>query len=232
MLTAQHILTAFNVLEDAGLRPPPGLSDPARRARSAKVWAASMTHLTDAQLTHAIAAFLRRTDRDARFWPTPGALLDCLDSGPTADDLWGHLLGCLRLYGTYKSPLDPGQRVEDVHASDPRLDHGVFVLHEDPAICSRLWRGLHAIGGWTGLRELPADPTAQAPMAAAFRRAVDAQVKSERAGTAKLIGSRTAIGADSWEPMLSSGRGRALLEQRRSAGLLPVSSENAPEVAS
>ena len=91
ILTVDHLLEAFLLLEACGYRTPPALGDDLERG--AAVWAAMLEDMTPAELQASLKLYM--TDATA-FWPTPGQLLQRLprrrlDELDDSDSAWGQV---------------------------------------------------------------------------------------------------------------------------------------------
>ena len=144
MPTLNAILLAFTSLESAGFLLPRTMETDEGLAKGGMVWSEVLHDVADEDFAAAVVTFMR--EAQARWWPTPGQLLQLvpgrrLAAIDDADDAWGQVCRLARVHGSYVPPeLTMAQAV-----------------------------GVNAIGGWRAFCVL--DEADDAAARAAFRNA-------------------------------------------------------------
>lgn len=215
-MTDQTIELVFATLEAGGVRMPSSYHEDAGWTFAVQLWAGVLGDLEAQDLLSAAAVFLR--SRDARFWPTPGQLLELVPGRRQLDDAdgtWGEILEGLRRYGRATPPTPaptlrgtpPQFEVVNFRAAPGaplERRQGAEIVRwafdeEDDERDAAIHMGLKALGGWRQLCKMQ-DHQVVANRAA-FRGAYRAELERLRFRTA----SSTA------KALLADGPARRLL---------------------
>ena len=167
MLTAEHLLAAYAMLDDSGVVRPPELRHPnAQEAhrllmRRAAMDAAILADVEPADLQAAVLAHLRQPEP---WWPRAGQLLALVPARreaavDEADEAWGKVLTIARVGG--RDAGLPSNRHRWSLNSAP---------WGDPERVTAMWAGIDAAGGWDVICRTE-DETTMAAHRAAFRSA-------------------------------------------------------------
>lgn len=158
MASSEAILTAFSVLEAAGL-PKPKAMEGDGIASVLRAWCLLTADTPDEDLVSGAVVYARSDG--AKFWPSVGQVLAAIpgrrNDADDSDIAWGRLLEHVRRYGW---PNPPGSTWE--------LD--------SPAMAE----GLRAVGGWRALCALE-EEASKAAARASFRSAYRTTAGRERA---------------------------------------------------
>lgn len=166
-MNRKAITLVFATLEAGGVRPPASYREEDGFAFAVDLWSGVLGDLEPQELLTAAAAFLRTPD--ARFWPTPGQLLELVPGRKQFDDAdgtWGEVLEAIRRRGRDWPPIlssviretppdfelvqvrsRPGGPME--HVQGAQVERWAF--DEDDDRDAAIHVGVKALGGWRQL---------------------------------------------------------------------------------
>ena len=219
------IAVVFATLEAGGVRKPASYSSDMGWSFALDLWSGLLSDVPADDLITATAGFLR--SKDARFWPTPGQLLEHVPGRRSFDDgdaTWGEVYGLACSKGRANPPVPArelrgmpptGLSPEEMRELHIQPDEVRALVRsrggrppwsfdeEDEDRDAAIHVGLTAIGGWRGLCLLQEDRVVAAR--ASFRNAYRGELDRRRCNTSTTTS----------KALLESGKVLSLTDRRK-----------------